>query len=182
MSTKPNKALARRHECGVALVMALVFLLLLTILGVTTMNTTVLQERMAGNLRDRNLAFQAAESALLAGENRVGSAITINAVVAAASITNDGLHKPSTTTTPVWEQATLWNGTDVFAFTGLGIVAQQPKYIIEDLGEVQDTGGSLVIPQNYKTRGKNVFRITARGSGGTTSAVAMVQSTYEKRF
>ena len=57
-----------------------------------------------------------------------------------------------------------------------------PKYIIEDLGEIQDTGGSLSLPSNYKSSGKNLFRITARGKGGTDAATVMVQSTYEKRF
>jgi type IV pilus assembly protein PilX len=54
---------------GSALIVSLVFLLLLTILGVTAMRSSVLQERMAGNTRDTNLAFQAAETALRAGEN-----------------------------------------------------------------------------------------------------------------
>jgi len=49
---------------GVALVVALVFLLLLTILGVTVMNTSALEGRMAGNTQETNRAFQAAESAI----------------------------------------------------------------------------------------------------------------------
>jgi Tfp pilus assembly protein PilX len=49
---------------GVALVVALVFLLLLTILGVTVMNTAALEGRMAGNTQETNRAFQAAESAI----------------------------------------------------------------------------------------------------------------------
>ena len=49
--------------------MALVFLLLLTILGIAALNTTSLEEKMAHNVKDRNLAFQAAESALIVAEN-----------------------------------------------------------------------------------------------------------------
>jgi len=168
---------------GIALVMALVFLMLLTMLGITALNMTSLEEKMAGNTKDRDLAFQATESALLAGENTVGSAIMVNAVVASATITNDGLHKSSTTSTPVWDESTgVWSGSDYRTYAGLTKVAEQPKYIIEDLGQIQDKGGSLVLPQNYKSTGKNLFRITGRGVGGTVSAVVMVQSTYEKRF
>jgi len=46
-------------------------LLLLTIIGAAAMRDTNLQERMAGNMRDHNLAFQAAEAALRFAEQKV---------------------------------------------------------------------------------------------------------------
>lgn len=49
---------------GATLAIVLIFLVLVTLVGVTAMTTTTLEERMAGNLKDRNLAFQAAEAAL----------------------------------------------------------------------------------------------------------------------
>jgi len=54
------------HHCqrGAVLVISLLFLVILTILGVTAMTTTTFEERMAGNTRDVGLAFQAAEAAL----------------------------------------------------------------------------------------------------------------------
>ena len=62
-----NISLISRQR-GVVLVTGLIFLVILTLLGVTAMQTTILEERMAGNLRDENLAFQAAEAALREGE------------------------------------------------------------------------------------------------------------------
>ena len=55
-------------ETGAALFVSLVFLLIMTIVGLAGMQNTSLQEKMAGHLRDSSLAFQAAESALKAGE------------------------------------------------------------------------------------------------------------------
>lgn len=52
----------RRHEQGTALIMSLVILLILTILGVTAMSTSSLQEKMAGNLQDTVRAIEVAES------------------------------------------------------------------------------------------------------------------------
>ena len=49
---------------GFVLVTALLFLLVLTMLGISSLQGSTFQERMAGNLRDRNLALQAAELAL----------------------------------------------------------------------------------------------------------------------
>ena len=53
---------------GAVLIISLIILLLMTLIGTTGMQVTSLEEKMAGNMRDRNLAFQAAESALSAAE------------------------------------------------------------------------------------------------------------------
>jgi len=57
-----------RRQRGMALVVSLVMLLSLTLLGLAAMQNTSLEERMAGNMRAQNLAFQAAEAGLRAGE------------------------------------------------------------------------------------------------------------------
>lgn len=55
---------SRQQQFGVSLIVGLIFLVALTLLGVIAMKNTLLQERMAGGMRDRSLAFQAAEAAL----------------------------------------------------------------------------------------------------------------------
>jgi len=57
-----------RREKGVVLVVALVILLVLTILGVSGMQGAAMQERIAGNLKEKQRAFLAAELGLRAGE------------------------------------------------------------------------------------------------------------------
>ena len=42
---------------GSVLVISLLILLTLTIMGVTALNTTVMEERMSANTRQRNLAY-----------------------------------------------------------------------------------------------------------------------------
>ena len=59
----------RYHQRGVALIITLLILLVMTIVSVSSVQTTTIEERMAGNLRDRNLAFQAAETALRNAES-----------------------------------------------------------------------------------------------------------------
>ena len=49
---------------GAALVIALIMLLVMTVLGIAAMQMTRMEERMAGNSRDINLAFQGAETGL----------------------------------------------------------------------------------------------------------------------
>ena len=51
-----------RKQRGIALYVALILLLVLTLLGLVAVQVTTMQERMAGNYRTLNLAFQNAES------------------------------------------------------------------------------------------------------------------------
>jgi len=60
---------------GVVLVTALVFLVILTLLGITSMSTNILEEKMAANSQDINRAFQAAESSITTAFNS-GTAFT----------------------------------------------------------------------------------------------------------
>ncbi|UUY10141.1 PilX N-terminal domain-containing pilus assembly protein [Pseudomonas sp. J452] len=53
-----------RQQRGVVLAVSLILLLLLTILAITASTSSTLQERMAANAQDENIAFQASESAL----------------------------------------------------------------------------------------------------------------------
>jgi type IV pilus assembly protein PilX len=56
---------------GMALLVSLVFLLLLTLIGLSSMQSATLQEKMAGSVALRNQSFQSAEAALRVGEGTV---------------------------------------------------------------------------------------------------------------
>lgn len=185
MRRHPSRHTGMRQQ-GVALILALVFLLLLTLLGITALNTTSLEEKMANNVKDRNVAFQATETALVAGENwifnQIGKPIFPNNSI--------GLYVPSTTETPVWDSVS-WSSGNVVVYPNtpgssgsgsLSKVQTQPKYIIEDLGEVSESGGTLVMSASYKSKGVSVMRVTARGTGGTDAAVTMLQTVYSRPF
>ena len=58
---------AATHQRGAVLIVGLVILLVVTMIGISGQQSTVLQERLAGNMRQNNLALQAAEAGLQAG-------------------------------------------------------------------------------------------------------------------
>ena len=58
-----------RQQQGIALVVVLIMLLLVTGLGIASVRTLILQERMAANSFDRNLAMQSAERTLRIAES-----------------------------------------------------------------------------------------------------------------
>lgn len=174
------------RQRGTALIMALVFLVLLTILGLKAMDTTSLEEKMTSNTKDKNVAFESAETALTFGENWLFAQIN-----RPQPFTSNGphLYTPSTTDTQVWDQSGTWNSAAVYPGTpyatasgGLTGVSQQPEYIIEDMGTVAENGGTLVQSSDYQNSGTSVFRITALGYGATGVATAELQSVYAKAF
>ena len=93
------KTLFAARERGAVLVVSLLILAMMTIIGVAAMDTSVMEEKMAGNMRDRNIAFQAAESALRLGETWIAARSVL------PEISNDGstgiwdLNKPDPDTT-----------------------------------------------------------------------------------
>jgi type IV pilus assembly protein PilX len=52
------------RQSGAVLIVSMIILVVLTLLGVTAMNTTSLQERIASNTQEQVHAFQAAETGL----------------------------------------------------------------------------------------------------------------------
>ncbi|MEJ2061354.1 MAG: pilus assembly protein [Gammaproteobacteria bacterium] len=63
--TKHTKA----TQQGFALIASLLFLLILTVLGVSSIRNVSLQERMASNLRQKSLSYEAAEAAIAYSED-----------------------------------------------------------------------------------------------------------------
>ncbi len=104
------------NQRGAVLVTALVFLVILTLLGITSMSTNTLEERMAGNAQDANRAFQAAESGLRAAFNSdVAFAGTTEGYSAEAENLNFGDYDAD------WEyEVNFRGGEDITGFQEIG--------------------------------------------------------------
>jgi Tfp pilus assembly protein PilX len=61
----------RKAQEGAVLIVALLFLVVLTMLGITAMTGTTFEERMAGNARDAAVAMHSAEASLRAARDVV---------------------------------------------------------------------------------------------------------------
>ncbi|MGB1310399.1 MAG: pilus assembly PilX family protein, partial [Leucothrix sp.] len=68
MQLKQRK-LSLKKQSGTVLILGLTLILILSVIVISSARTTVLQQKMSANLRDKELAFQAAESALKIGES-----------------------------------------------------------------------------------------------------------------
>ena len=173
-----------------ALITGLIFLVLLTLIGMTAMQTTMLEEKMAGNLRSENLAFQASEAALRAGESYL-QGITVGPFLDAKNA--KGLYMPALSdTTEWWEIADIWvDGSRAYGTKPPG-VDHTPRYIIEDVSfktKCTQPGFCQNIPLPKTPGGSlklgavpdvGLYRITARGTGGTDDSVVMLQSYFRR--
>ena len=77
LKVKPNRLGVPKHQQGVTLIVTMIFIVLLTFLGVHTIQDTALEEKMAANLYHSNIVFQAAEDALRDGEDELTGSATI---------------------------------------------------------------------------------------------------------
>jgi type IV pilus assembly protein PilX len=174
-------ALGVGRNRGMALFISLVLLLVLTIIGVSAVQTSTLETRMARNEHDVLLAFEAAESALHDAEDRIEGVASTAVFTAAGS---DGLwNVPELGEEPRWNDHEIWTDDgSVVAETDVGdIVAEQPRYFIEHIASIEREENAYQIDDPYSmtaTDRVEIFRITALGTGGTENARVMLQSTY----
>ena len=162
------------------LLVSLIFLVLLTLLAISAMQGTVLQERMAGNTRDRMQAMEAAETALRVGANILGNPGLPSGI---------GMYMvaPPNSTSPAagytynqqWIGYPWSSSAATVASNTVSDVAQQPLYVIERMSTTPPAGGTQVTAIGFSANsGHGYFRITSLGYGSTTNASVILQEFY----
>lgn len=188
MNSRGTLVLSRRvaKQRGVVLVVSLVILLAMSLIGITAMQVTMLEERMSGNQRDRNLAFQAAESSLV-------DAVEWILNLASAPVVN------ATGSNGVWSQGEVGPAPDrsLFGEPGAAVptgvieygaqtsapdlegVADEPRFVVEEFQFVADD----LSAESLATRtGVIYYTVTALGYGGSPNARTMLQAVAAKRY
>lgn len=176
----------RNKQSGVVLVMSLIILLIVTLLGISSIQITSLQVRMTRNFHDSNLAFQSAESAIQDAEKYLETVTTLTPFKEAGANAN-GLYEAAVPpATEIWKTAGLWTGSNVRAApTAISGIAAQPIYIVEFVQTVvaeEDRLNLYNIGSGSGSGRSQVFRVTTYGTGGTLSGHVLIQSTYKKQF
>jgi type IV pilus assembly protein PilX len=172
-----------RRQRGAALIVALVLLVVVTLLALSNLQTVALEEKMTGATYDRQLAFQAAETALREAEQYVetnkptASYTDADGNCPSRAINNctSGICPPPDKDCPSrWLPAagfTQWQNASV----SLPALAGTPQYFIEYLGNTFPcSDGGASDPKNCKR-----YRITARSNPGAGRASVMLQSVYQ---
>lgn len=189
----PHCLLQRRRQGGVALFVALIMLLIVTVLGLASMRTTTLQERMSANMVDRSLAFQRAEAALRAAEAAITDTWRIadlggtdcspgSAVICPLVPSNTFSGTDSTwISVPAAHEvnATLSEGTAQYHIDFLGTGPAESSYGVQDNADYANYG-NVYAPDNVA-----YYRVTTRNAAPADSAgraAVVLQSTYRRAF
>lgn len=115
-----------KKQRGAVLIVSLIFLLILSLIGVSSMQGTSMQELMSGNLRDQYIAFNAAEAALLEGESQANTQYT------AGTFDQDTAINGNYAASFALPSAPTWNAEYVEAITaGLGSNAKELGLIVK---------------------------------------------------
>lgn len=159
----------RRAQRGVVLMVALIFLVLLTILAISASGRSLLQERMAGGLHNAQLAEMSAETALRGAEWRLWTAtskLTGTPLLCGSGAFSSNCYRydPSNATiygtdgiVTKFRDSATWESNGAQTYRGPGgtkdytstdaahvsmRLAKNPVYLIEDMGEELPPGVS----------------------------------------
>ena len=199
-ATRPfDRTVGRGAQQGLSLVTTLLFMVAALMLGVSVLSVNVMQERVIGNTKDRDLAFQAAEAALRDAEQDLVANIKPESEFTAAC--TNGLCVPPSQravplSLPVHDAATGFDWSNAGQvrrygqYTNAGpfpsatetrYVAAQPRYVIEKLGPFgAPIGDTVALGEKPLDTGFG-YRITAQATGARDETVVILQSIYTKR-
>lgn len=166
-----------KTQRGVSLVVSLLLLLLATLVGVSTLKGTQLEEKMSSNVANKTTAFEAAESALIAGEQWLLTNNTEPLPVSSCQ-SFPCVQTLNTSTYPEDQSDSWWQANAAAYGQSLSNVASAPRYIVEFIRFIPDT------PMVGKgpVSGVYYYRVTARGTGFNTNSQAIIQTTVARRY
>ncbi len=168
---------------GVVLVIGLIMLTVMMLLAVLSMQSSGVQELMSNNTKDKVIAFEAAESAIRAAEDYLDAQGVLN-ISAFDNDESDGLL--ANLYDEAWGEASIdWLGTNSGAVEVdvMGDIISKPGYVIQHIGTViPDLDKQLNVDNSYASGQTNsvieMFKITARGTGGSDNTVVVLEAMY----
>lgn len=165
------------YQTGAVLFVGLIMLLVMSLIAITGMQSSTLEEFMAGNTRDGMVASQAAEAALEAGEGLLDTGtLTLDV------FDNDGSDGLYDNTYEIIWSAINWTASDSRSYAGYNPinVNTPPRFVIQHIAETQ--AAPKVLLENYgegeASKTVQLFRITSRGTGGNDNTAVILQSVY----
>lgn len=185
MASSPKRLNAK--QAGIALTVALILLVLVTLIGIAAVSGTTMQQRMTANFYDREIAFQAAEAALRAGAESLSTS--------AAGIRNcgpGGISCPVNPFTASNLQSADIHDVTTAQFPASANAASQPQYVIENMGAWPNPESNTGFDQSanaaqYGVQGLSqtsiYYRITARSGDPAVigeRAVVTLQAMYRQ--
>lgn len=180
------------RQSGVVLVTAMLLLIVVTIMALSMFRSYGVEERLAGNTRDKQRAINAAISAQQFAEFTLASGTAPISGTCPAGVLPTGIEvctnnpAPNFMTLPWTSGATFSQFTstpingisNIVSATGTadvytaGALTQSASYVQAPIFYITDLGPNAGAPAG------EVYQVDALGYGGSTNTVAVVESTF----
>ena len=195
-----------RQQRGMSLIVVLLLLVIVSMLGVASMQISLMGERGARNDRDMQVAWQGAEAALTdaqIGLRNASNPIDTLVIDTGCSTTagTRGFCRPNLSATKaLWLTVDFNDATGTAESAALGTYtgrtfanangvankgiqpAQAPRYIVEDLGSAAPGQGQQVTSNyngaSFSSNFGHDYRITAMGFGPRSDIQAVAQTIF----
>lgn len=171
-----------RSQGGAVLIVSMLLLLVMTVLAITASQATQMQERMAGNARDLDLAFQAGEAGIRAAETHIQRNIAPKraaSLICAQRDTCDAVGREDAIQDYEHRSRAWWLANAHQMEQALSEVSDKSRYVIERWADVPDT---LTRGSSMQKSGTIYYVATSHAQGATGSAVAMMETSYAVRY
>jgi type IV pilus assembly protein PilX len=156
--TQPRRP--SQNQRGAALIVSLILLLVMTLLGITAMNSSILQGFMSASYQEQAVRLATAENSLLTGEFDVEDLVAHG----------------------VGDRTYYFDLTDLLpVFAAAGTATQWPNdFVIEYLGKSPIGGESIAVGGALEDSSIHIFRVSARSERDASErgGLRIVQSLY----
>jgi len=175
------------HQRGVVLVTAMLLLIVVTIMALSMFRSYGIEERLAGNTRDKQRAINAAISAQQFAEFSLASGTAPISGTCPAGILPTGVEVCTNNPAPIFTTLPWTSGATFSQFTSAPIngisnvisatgtpdtATQSASYVQAPIFYITDLGANAGTPSG------EVYQVDALGYGGSTNTVAVVESTF----
>ena len=159
-----------QRQQGMALVISLLLLVAITLLAISSMRNATLQERMAANLKDRELAKQVVEGTVRFAATQLPPA-------AGSAWFTATLPEPEEGEPNLWADPDAWDDAGVTEIT-INDVIYSGEFLVENMGSWVDRDNPACKVRDDPLCESQTYRITARTAEVEGRASVMLQAIW----
>lgn len=168
-----------QKQNGSALIIGLILIAVMTLIGVSALNISTQGEILTANQRNVDIALQATESAIREAERWVNSQITRPAEVSVCTTNPCNVWQANVLPSLASQSTSYWQ-TGARTYSGtIASASAQPRYFIEYYNFIPYELDPSVA--SYGS-GYHLYKITAKGFGGTSTSSSMIESIYSTNY
>jgi len=172
----------RKKQSGAVLIISLIILLIMTILVLSGIQSTLMQQKMTSAIRDTHISLEIAESGLLDAEKMIENLTSIAVFTGTGGLYSENNGPEDVFSDDIWTDNLTISATT--KITDAGLVS---RYFVEYLGLLNlDEDLSTLNQTGYgeTTGGGDIhgFKIVSRSVGRDGNTEKIVIGYYAKRF